>query len=60
MKDIAVELNKEVCPVHLKHPQCNLTHEGVEIKACCREFRELLELNLREINKQRIGYGLSA
>ncbi len=51
MKDIAVELNKEVCAIHQKHAQCRMTNEGVEIKGCCKEFRIILESKLRDINK---------
>jgi len=52
MKEVAVELNNEICPVHSKHPKCKATFEGFEINACCREFREILETNLREINRR--------
>jgi uncharacterized protein YicC (UPF0701 family) len=49
MKDFVTELNKEICPVHSKPAQCNNSNEGVEIKACCTEFRVMLQNLLRRL-----------
>lgn len=49
MDNVTVQLNKELCAVHQKHPQCNMKNDGVEIKACCKDFRITLESELRKL-----------
>jgi hypothetical protein len=48
--DILKELAKEHCPKHEKNAQCKLTPEGIEIKTCCKDFRETLLLKLKKLN----------
>lgn len=49
MQDIVNELNKEVCPVHLKHAKFRITPEGIDFDACCAAFRKQLTGRLMDL-----------
>ncbi len=50
MSEIIFILSKEMCGKHSKHPQCKMSHEGLEIKACCADFNGKLMGKLKEFN----------
>ena len=52
MTEIISILSKELCEKHSKHPQCKMSGDGLEIKACCAPFNDELMNKLKELNKQ--------
>jgi hypothetical protein len=51
MTEIIFILSNEVCGEHSKHPQCKMSADGLEIKACCAPFNDQLMSKLKELNK---------
>jgi hypothetical protein len=51
MTEIISILSKGVCEKHAKHPQCKMSGDGLDIKACCATFNEALLSKLKVLNR---------